>query len=59
MKEKIIEIIKSYIIMNSLLLFGIGGSIVLAVLLVGIFKFKKFKAYVKFSWFGFGFEGER
>ena len=59
MKEYVIEIIKSYIIMNSLLLFGIGGSIVLAVLLVGIFKFKKFKAYVKFSWFGFGFEGER
>ncbi len=59
MKENVIEIIKSYIIMNSLLLFGIGGSIVLAVLLVGIFKFKKFKAYVKFSWFGFGFEGER
>ena len=59
MKENIIEIIKSNIIMNSLLLFGIGGSIVLAVLLVGIFKFKKFKAYVKFSWFGFGFEDER
>ena len=59
MKENIIEIIKSNIIMNSLLLFGIGGSIVLAVLLVGIFKFKKFKAYVKFSWFNFGFEGEK
>ena len=59
MKENVIEIIKSYIIMNSLLLFGIGGSIVLAVLLVGIFKFKKFKAYVKFSWFNFGFEGEK
>lgn len=59
MKENIIEIIKSNIIMNSLLLFGIAGSIVLAVLLVGIFKFKKFKAYVKFSWFGFGFEGEK
>lgn len=55
---KMIEQIKIYI-MDSLLLLGIAGSIVTLTLLVGIFKFKKFKAYVKFSWFGFGFEGEK
>lgn len=46
-------------IMSSLLLMGIAGSIVMLTLLVGIFKFKKFKAFVKFSWFKFGFEGEK
>ncbi|WP_262493710.1 hypothetical protein [Epilithonimonas tenax] len=35
---------------------GITGIIVL--LSIGIFKFRKFKAYVKLPYFGFGFEGE-
>lgn len=55
---KMIEQIKIYI-MDSLLLLGIAGSIVTLILLVGIFKYKRFKAYVKFTWFGFGFEGEK
>ena len=32
---------------------------IVVLLTIGIFKFRKFKAYVKFSYFGFGFEGEK
>ena len=42
---------------NSFTIVVIAGIIVL--LTLGIFKFRKFKAYVNFSFFKFGFEGEK
>ena len=32
---------------------------IVVLLTIGIFKFRKFKAYVKLPYFGFGFEGEK
>ena len=37
---------------------GLGITGIIVLLSIGIFKFRKFKAYVKLPYFGFGFEGE-
>ncbi len=37
---------------------GLGITRIIVLFPIGIFKFRKFKAYVKLPYFGFGFEGE-